>query len=301
MVTEGSFVERRITLTTERTEKLGPLRWMRGLVREDPEVVHQQILELPGAGPDRMRLLEDLAFRAIDSVLDRTDANYFDVAAIYGGAQFLDSAATARELICRGYIRGALFHVRSLVETFAVLEYLYGDEERSTLWSKAETKRERKAFEFAQVYKETPRAESWNALWELLKDKTHANRGSFPPQSRLRTLVGGDTWIGPFYDPMGIVLSFLTTLTLIEWFANQLGDWYESDGILPDGWRDDWDHVGSFREYEAALTSRAEAESARIQLDHPGSISLEEQKLALEEFDRVAASLGKPPVRNHDE
>jgi hypothetical protein len=243
-----------------------------------------------------MLQLEDLGFRALDSILDRSDTNWSDSAVVYGGAQFLDSAAATRELITRGYIRGGLFHLRSMIESFAVLEYVHGDEERSRHWSSADAPKERLAFSFERVYKHTPRGDVWHSLWETYKDKTHTNHGSFVAQSRLRAKVGGDTWVGPFYDPISIAMCFLIALALTEWFAHQLEDWYVADGIPLPGFDGVWEAIGGYRQYDKALQKRANRESARMVAKYEGSLSLVEQEKARRAFDDLALRIGEEPL-----
>jgi hypothetical protein len=269
---------------------------MRGLVKDDPHKVHERALKLLREGPDRMVQLENLAFRALDSILDRSDANWSDGAVVYGGAQFLDSAAATRELITRGYIRGALFHLRSMIETFAVLEYLHGDEERSRLWSRADAPKERLEFTFEKVYRHTPRGEVWHSLWETYKDKTHANHGSFVAQSRLRAKAGGDTWVGPFYEPDSITRFFLIALAMTEWFARQLEEWCEADGILPADFGRAWEAISGYEKYSKGLEKRASREAARTVAKYEGSLSLADQEKAHQAFNDLARRLGEEPL-----
>jgi hypothetical protein len=270
-----------------RNRRPGPLRWIRGLVREDPRQINAKVLAFLADGPAQLVAIEGIAARFLDALLDRTDANYSDHATVYAGGQFLDSVASARELLCLGHVRGSFFHLRAMIETFAVMEYIHGDEERSRLWIKAEAPKERLKFSFEAAYRHAKRGETWKELWETFKDKTHSNYGAFPVQSRLRPVFGGDTWIGPFYDPSQISRTFLIVLALAQWFGSQLTEWYEADQILPDV-EDEWNAiVGAYHDYAEAVTGRADGEEKELR-NLSGTLPLAEQETALQLFERVS-------------
>ncbi len=242
--------------------------------------------------------LEDLAFKALDSILDRDDFNDSDRAIVYGGAQFLDSAATARELLAGGYTRGSVFAIRSMIESFAVLEYVYADEEGSRNWCDAKSTSERRAFEFRKVYKHTARSDQLKQMWDTFTDKTHTNQGAFVTQSRPRLIIGFDTWVGPMYDPPFLATNFLIVLSLTQWFVEQLRDWY---GSQPSGDKMWLKGIASVRflSYSRALQDMAKREGIRVNAECRGSMTLEEQQSARARLDTLARELGKEPMRFH--
>lgn len=221
--------------------------------------------------------LEGLCFQALETLLGRKDATADDEAVNVLAAQFLDALAAARTLLRQGYLRAAYPQIRTMIESRVVMEYIHGDEERATNWSRASTPRERRRFSFEAVYRHCEKAEFWKDMWDSYNEIVHTNRGALPAQSRLRPVFGIDTYIGPFYDPVPIATTFLTVLAYAQWFGSLIEEWYGDHPMWPSHFHTRWESICSgYHPYAAALQRRSDKEQDIVN-NETGTLPLEEQ------------------------
>lgn len=267
-------------MATNHIDGPWPFRWVRGLISEKPEQVVAEMAALLGDAPETSRGLERLCFDAcqslLDGELDEADGQIIG----YLAPQLLDAAAAARHLMTRGYVRASLSQVRTMIEAYVVIEFVHGNQERAHEWSAAETTSQRRKFSFRAVYKESSEPAMWESLWDLCSDHLHTNKDAFPVQSRSRLILGGDTWVGPFYDP-AIVNLFMIHQAIVQWFAHLITDWYEAKPQFPSNFEERYNALAFNISAESeAMKRRSKIEIARLKA-LPGTVPLLEQARAL--------------------
>lgn len=222
----------------------------------------------------------------LDRLLDRTDVAEDEVAVTYIAAQFLDAMSAAVALLGQGRIRASMSQLRAMIESYVVVESVRGHPERGRVWQKAETPAERLQFSFEATYRESSQPpDMWKQLWDMCNEKVHTNSAAFPVQSRLRAVYGGDTWIGPFYEPTSIANLFLMTLGFGQWFAALLFEWYGEHPLFPADFESRLTQINSgWDEFSEALQERAMAEGEALKGD-VGTLPLDEQLTARATFE----------------
>ncbi len=264
----------------------GTIRWFRGLTRSDPMEVAEKTRRLLREGPAVAMELEDLCMDGLDRLLDRTDVAEDEVAVTYIAAQFLDAMSAAVALLGQGRIRASMSQLRAMIESYVVVESVRGHPERGRVWQKAETPAERLQFSFEATYRESSQPpDMWKQLWDMCNEKVHTNSAAFPVQSRLRAVYGGDTWIGPFYEPASIANLFLMTLGFGQWFAALLLEWYGEHPLFPADFESRLTEINAgWDEFSETLQERATAEGEALKGD-VGTLPLDEQLTARATFE----------------
>jgi hypothetical protein len=239
-----------------------------------------------------MHELERVCFDALDRLLDRTDATPDEVAITYLSTQFLDAFSSHIALLEQGRIRASMSQLRAMIESRVVMEYIRGHAARGRAWLDADTIDERLKFSFRRTYKASKMpADMWEGLWDMCNEKgAHSSYGSFPVQSRLRPLFGGDTYVGPFYDPTPIANLFLMSQAFALWFADLLADWYGDHPLFPRDFTDRVEKISvGWREYSDQLRKRAERERVIVEQEI-GTVSLKDQKRGARLFAQFLAN-----------
>jgi hypothetical protein len=146
--------------------------------------------------------LDRLALRITRAITETIDPPESMTSQLLVTAYALNAARAGRHLLRSGYGRAAESQVRAMLESFAVIQSLHGDDEFARAWRVAATRADRDAFTYERLKKRSEAARSFAPLWDSLNEYVHTNPVAQPTISRRRAVFGYDLMIGPFHDPV---------------------------------------------------------------------------------------------------
>jgi hypothetical protein len=122
-------------------------------------------------------------------------------------ALVLAAANAARILAAAGHVRASESQLRSMIEGFALIQFVHGDDATADQWRMASSVAERRRFAYSKMKVRSAAARDFAEIWDGLSEYVHTNRNALPSHSRRRAVFGYDIPVGPLFDPLPLVLN----------------------------------------------------------------------------------------------
>lgn len=172
------------------------------------------------------RALDRISLRIAAAITDTVDPPSSVTHQVVVIAYGLNAARAGRQLLRTGYARAAESQIRSLLESYVVVESIHGDDTFAEAWAQAATRADRGAFEYAKLKKRSKAARDFLPLWDSLNEYVHTNTAAKATLTRSRAAFGFDLVVGPSFEPFPTA-ALLATLNglhyvFIEWLCQNL-------------------------------------------------------------------------------
>jgi len=210
-----------------------PLKILKGIVEQDPSVTRYRTSELLGETTATAEVILKHLSTCLRLLLNKDRASKAEQSIVDLGVRFWNDIRAANILIKEGFILSAMMMERDAIETRVVAEYLNTHPQEVEVWQKAETYKERRRFGINELKGKVADGESWKDLFDLISSYIHPNDKARPAYSKNRPFFGYNLYLGGFYDPAPIAISFITHLSLSVNFLKTIIDWYKNDLLFP--------------------------------------------------------------------
>ena len=201
------------------------MRWLITLTAGQarrPKAVTTAILPSMRVGRALHRLALDVADE-VASIVDPSDSTEAQLTIL---GYVLGAADAGRLLAAAGHVRAAQAQIRSVIEGFALIECLQGNDARAEEWRNASTAAERRKFDYGRLKECSDNARQLQSAWDSLNEYVHTNRTALPTHSRMRAVFGYDIPISSVYDlfPMVTSLALINGLEflVLEWVTKHV-------------------------------------------------------------------------------
>lgn len=130
-------------------------------------------------------------------------------------------------LTSMGFYLQAIMVLRDVIETMAIVEYLNTFPDKSEMWWKAKTRKERLLFSINSIKDDIKDGHRWKELWDDLSAQIHPNSEAVPIYGADKPDFGHNLFLGGFYYPTSVECYFRMQLSLCIIFTERLKDWYK--------------------------------------------------------------------------
>lgn len=143
------------------------------------------------------------------------------------GVRTWNDLNVSKYLISMGFYLQAIMVLRDVVETIVVIEYLHTYPQKSDMWWKATTLKERRSFGINSIYAHIEQGHQWKSIWEDLSSHIHPNSQSVPIYAADKPFFGHNLFLGGFYYPKRVEYCLRLQLQLCITFTNRITQWYK--------------------------------------------------------------------------